>query len=410
MLPLPARIALRYLFSKKSHHAINIVSGVSSVGVMVVTAALVCVLSVMNGFSSLIEQMFSQLDAPLKITKSEGKSFRMDDHALQAALSLDDVAVYSVSVEEMAMIEYQHQQVPARVKGVDANFDRLTEVDSIIHDGKYMVYDGAFERCVLGRGLAAQVGINPHFVGALHVYAPKRKGQFNRLRPEKSLNQLSSFIAGTFAVNQAKYDDALMLVSLPFARALFDYDEGEVTSVELALKEGASVRKTKQQIRSLLGPEYLVQDRYEQQADMFRIMKIEKLMTMLLLCFILLIASFNVIGSLSMLIIDKQADTLTLRNLGADQQLVQRTFLLEGWLITLIGAAVGLVAGLTICLLQQHFGWLKLGDGTDFVISAYPVVVKPTDILLVIAMVLSIGGLAAWIPTRKFVINPQQYE
>lgn len=394
-------IAWRYLFSKKSHHAINIVSGVSAAGVMVVTAALVCVLSVMNGFNAFIESMFSQMDPQLRITSTEGKDFRLDSPALQAVEQMPEVAIFAPVIEEMAMIQYKDMQVPARVKGCDSP----CHTEDIITDGEFLLYDGAFERCVLGRGLAAQVGINPHFVGALHVYAPKRVGKINRLRPDKSLIHLTTHIAGVFAVNQAQYDDELMLVSMPFARTLFEYDSLQVTSVEIALKEGSNLRQVKRTISQTLGDGYAVQDRYEQQADMFRIMRIEKWLTSMLLAFILLIACFNVIGSLSMLIIDKQEDTRTLANLGASPQLIQRIFRVEGSLIITLGAVAGLILGLIICLTQEWFGWLKLGDGTDFVISAYPVQVQGWDILLVIAMVTIIGFFSAWIPTRRLRLS-----
>ena len=397
------KIAWRYLFSKKSHNAINIVSGVSAAGVMVATAALICVLSVMNGFSSVVEQMFSQFDPELRIEAREGKFFRLDSPAMQTVREMEAVRIFSPTVEETALVQYEDHQVAAQLKGVSDQFQALTHIDSIIHDGFFSVYDGAFERCVLGRGLAARIGINPHFVGGMKVYAPKRKGRVNLMRPDQSLNKASTFIAGTFAVDQVQYDDCLMIVSLQFARSLFDYSEDEATAVEIALTDKANLKKTKKQIREVLGPDYVVLDRYEQQADFFRISKIEKVLTLLLLAFILLIATFNIIGSLSMLMIDKQADSQTLGNLGATPEMLRRIFLYEGWLISALGAAIGLVLGLLICLLQEHFGLLKLGNGTDYVLSAYPVEVQAPDLLLVAAIVLAIGYLSAYIPTRQIV-------
>ena len=397
------KIAWRYLFSKKSHNAINIVSGVSAAGVMVATAALICVLSVMNGFSSVVEQMFSQFDPELRIEAREGKFFRLDSPAMQTVREMEAVRIFSPTIEETALVQYEDHQVAAQLKGVSDQFQALTHIDSIIHDGFFSVYDGAFERCVLGRGLAARIGIDPHFVGGMKVYAPKRKGRVNLMRPDQSLNKASTFIAGTFAVDQVQYDDRLMIVSLQFARSLFDYSEDEATAVEIALTDKANLKKTKKQIREVLGPDYVVLDRYEQQADFFRISKIEKVLTLLLLAFILLIATFNIIGSLSMLMIDKQADSQTLGNLGATPEMLRRIFLYEGWLISALGAAIGLVLGLLICLLQEHFGLLKLGNGTDYVLSAYPVEVQAPDLLLVAAIVLAIGYLSAYIPTRQIV-------
>ena len=395
-------IAWRYLFSKKGHNAINIVSGVSAAAVGVVTAAMVCVLSVMNGFGALVEQMFSEFDPEIRITAAEGKSFQLDTLPVQQALALPFVQATSEVVEEMALVRYKDHQQPARVMGVDSVFQQITHIDTIITDGYFSVFDGAFDRCVMGRGLATQIGVNAHFVGAVHLYAPKRLERVNMLRPDEAFLHEKAFMAGTFAVNQTSYDDQLLLVSLPLARRLFQYDTLTVTALELQLdpKGHFSARQMKAQLRECLGEGYVVADRYEQQSDFFRILKIEKLLTALLLAFILLIACFNVIGSLSMLIIDKQDDICILRHLGATPQIIRRIFLCEGWFIIVLGAVFGLVIGLTICLLQQHLGLLKLGSGTDYVISAYPVLVQAFDVLAVAMIVLGMGFLAAWYATR----------
>lgn len=395
-------IAWRYLFSKKGHNAINIVSGVSAAAVGVVTAAMVCVLSVMNGFGALVEQMFSEFDPEIRITAAEGKSFQLDTLPVQRALALPFVQATSEVVEEMALVRYKDHQQPARVMGVDSVFQQITHIDTIITDGYFSVFDGAFDRCVMGRGLATQIGVNAHFVGAVHLYAPKRLERVNMLRPDEAFLHEKAFMAGTFAVNQTSYDDQLLLVSLPLARRLFQYDTLTVTALELQLdpKGHFSARQMKSQLRECLGEGYVVADRYEQQSDFFRILKIEKLLTALLLAFILLIACFNVIGSLSMLIIDKQDDICILRHLGATPQIIRRIFLCEGWFIIVLGAVFGLVIGLTICLLQQHLGLLKLGSGTDYVISAYPVLVQAVDVLAVAVIVLGMGFLAAWYATR----------
>lgn len=404
------RIAWRYLFAKKSHNAINIVSGVSAAGVCVATAALVCVLSVMNGFGSLVERMFSAFDSELKITPVEGKHFRTDTDAFERIKAMPAIAVFSETVEETALVSFSGKQLPAILKGVDDNFRQLTGIDSIITDGTFSVcdfYDNgetltrAFERCVAGRGLAAQLGISAHFVSGIKLYAPKRTETVNLMRPDKSFNQAGTFISGIFAVNQVKYDDSYLLISLPLARELFEYEAGEATAVELRLAQGTSVRSVKKEIKQTLGEAFRVQDRYEQQEDFFRIMKIEKALTALLLVFILLIASFNIIGSLSMLMIDKKTDIRILNNLGADRRQIQHIFLYEGWLVSLLGGGIGLLVGLTVCLLQQHLGLLKLGNGSDYVISAYPVEVQFADLCIVICIVLLLGFLAAWYPSRQ---------
>ena len=400
---LELHIAWRYLFSKKGHNAINIVSGVSAAAVGVVAAAMVCVLSVMNGLGALVEHMFSEFDPEIRITAAQGKSFRLDSLPVQKALDLPFVQAASQVVEETALVRYKDHQQPARIMGVDTVFQHITHIDSILSDGYFSVYDGAFERCVMGRGLAAQIGINAHFVGAVHLYAPKRLERVNMLRPDDAFLHETAFMAGTFAVNQTTYDDQLLLVSLPLARRLFQYDTLTVTSLELQLASDSrlSARQMKTQLRNCLGDGYIVADRYEQQADFFRILKIEKLLTALLLAFILLIACFNVIGSLSMLIIDKQEDIRILQHLGANNHTIRRTFLYEGWLITTLGALFGLLVGLAVCLLQQHYGLLKLGSGADYVISAYPVLVQAGDVLAVAAIVLLMGFLAAYYATRS---------
>ena len=405
------RIAWRYLFAKKSHNAINIVSGISAAGVAVVSAAMVVVLSVMNGFGALVERMFSAFDPDLKITATTGKHFYTDTEQIEQLRTLPYVAVYSETVEETGLCEFAGKQVPVLLKGVDYNFAELTHIDSIMTDGEFLVvnkYDDAagesvlrLERCVLGLGLANQLGIGAHFVGGLRLYAPKREGRVNMLRPDKSFNQSSAFISGIFAVNQTKYDDKYMLISLPLARHLFDYTANQATAIELKLSAGVSQKKAKREISALLGSDFSVKDRYEQQEDFFKIMQIEKALTVILLIFILLLASFNIIGSLSMLMIDKREDTQILGSLGADRRMLSRIFLYEGWMISLLGAAAGLILGLAVSLGQQYFGWIKLGTGTEYIVSSYPVEVQALDILLVAATVCLLGWLAAWIPSRK---------
>jgi ABC-type lipoprotein release transport system permease subunit len=397
-------IAWRYLFSKKGHNAINIVSGISAAAVAVVTAAMICVLSVMNGFGSLVEHMFSEFDPVLLVVPSEGQTLRTDTAPIASLYAREDVEAISLQLEQTALVRYKDHQLPARVLGVDSLFSRTAHMDSIITDGFYSVWDGAFDRAVLGRGLAAQIGINAHFTGALHLYAPERTGNINMLRPDLSLRHEHAFIAGTFAVNQLEYDDHLMIVSLPLARRLFDYDEHTASALRITPKEGVKVTNIKSQITNALGKGFRVLDRYEQQADFFRILRIEKLLTFLLLVFILLIASFNIIGSLSMLIIDKSEDIRILSHLGADEPTIRRVFLIEGWLISSLGTLIGLILGVALCLGQQHFEWLKLGNGSEYVISAYPVLVQPADILLVALIVLALGFVAAWYPSHKMKI------
>ena len=389
------------MFAKKQFNAIHIITAISSVAVGVVTAAMVCVLSVMNGFGVMVEQLFSQFDPDLRITAQKGKSFSISEEKKDELLGLPSVDLLSESITETALVYFEDKQMPVQLQGVDAEFDELTGIEQIITDGHYEVYDGAFDRAVLGQGLAWKLGIGARFVSGIEVYAPKREGKVNMLRPDANFNRETCFIAGTFAVNQQKYDDNLMLVDIDLTRRLLDYDSTEVTALQVAVAEGYSVKQAKKEIVSVLGEGYAVQDRYEQQEDFFRILRVEKLLTTLLLVFILLIATFNGIGSLSMLIIDKQQDIRTLSHLGASEKMIRRVFVLEGWMVNALGALGGLVVGLVVCLLQEHLGLLKLGNGAEYVIEAYPVAVQGWDIVMVIVVVLVLGAISSWIPARR---------
>ena len=389
------------MFAKKQFNAIHIITAISSVAVGVVTAAMVCVLSVMNGFGVMVEQLFSQFDPDLRITAQKGKSFSISEEKKDELLGLPSVDLLSESITETALVYFEDKQMPVQLQGVDAEFDELTGIEQIITDGHYEVYDGAFDRAVLGQGLAWKLGIGARFVSGIEVYAPKREGKVNMLRPDANFNRETCFIAGTFAVNQQKYDDNLMLVDIALTRRLLDYDSTEVTALQVAVAEGYSVKQAKKEIVSVLGEGYAVQDRYEQQEDFFRILRVEKLLTTLLLVFILLIATFNGIGSLSMLIIDKQQDIRTLSHLGASEKMIRRVFVLEGWMVNALGALGGLVVGLVVCLLQEHLGLLKLGNGAEYVIEAYPVAVQGWDIVMVIVVVLALGAISSWIPARR---------
>ena len=398
------KIAWRYLFSKKQFNAIHVITAISSVAVGVVTAAMICVLSVMNGFGVLVEEMFSQFDPDLRIVAKTGKSFSITDAQRSALGSLPSVAFYSESITETALVYFEDKQMPVQLMGVDSTFASMTEIENIITDGHYEVYDGAFDRAVLGQGLAWKLGIGARFVRGIEVFAPKREGRVNMLRPDANFNKEICFISGTFAVNQQKYDENMMLVDIDLTRRLLDYDANEVTALQVAVAEGYSVGRAKRDISEILGDGFVLQDRYEQQEDFFRILRVEKLLTTLLLVFILLIATFNGIGSLSMLIIDKQQDIRTLSHLGASNEMIQRVFMLEGWMVNAIGAFGGLIVGLGICLLQEHLGLLKLGNGAEYIVSAYPVAVQGWDVAMVAIVVLVLGAISSYIPSRKLKV------
>ena len=399
MVKTAFHIAWRYLFAKKQFNAIHIITTISSIAVGVVTAAMICVMSVMNGFGTMVEQMFSQFDPDIRITAQNGKSFHLSPETKDQLLALPEVNLLSESIEETALIYFEDKQTPVQLMGVDSVFDSLTDIDNIITDGHFEVYDGAFDRAVLGQLLAWRIGIGARFIHGIQVYAPKRNSKVNMLRPDANFNTETCFIAGIFAVNQQKYDENTMIVDIDFTRRLLEYDSTEMTALMVSTQ--GNIKQAKRAIAQVMGEGYNIHDRYEQQKDFFRILRVEKLLTSLLLAFILLIATFNGIGALSMLIIDKKNDIRILSHLGANKQLIKRIFLFEGWLVNAIGAIGGVVVGLTICLLQEHFGLLKLGNGVEYVISAYPVAVQGLDILLVIGIVWILSLISVWIPVRR---------
>ena len=401
---LPFFIARRYLFSKKSHNAINVISGVSVCGVAFATLAMVCTLSVFNGFQDLVQTMFTAFDPELKITSVTGKVFDADDDRMKNVQEMPEVEIFSKSLEDNAMVQYKGRQAMVVIKGVEDNFNQLTAIDSILYGrGELKLRDEVASYAIPGIELVSVLGTGIRFLDPLEVYAPKRGVKLNVANPSSGLRMDYLHSSGlTFAVNQQKYDDSYILTSLDFARNLFQYDT-EVSSIELKLHPNADVGVVKKKISKFLGDDFLVQDRYEQQMDTYRIMEVEKLISYLFLSFILLIACFNVIGSLSMLIIDKREDVITLRNLGADNQLIFRIFLFEGCLISFIGALVGVCGGLILCLLQQEFGFLSLGSGDSagaFVVDAYPVSVHFCDVILVTITVLVVGFLSVLYPVR----------
>lgn len=399
---LPFYIARRYLFSKKKHNAINIISGVSVCGVALATLALVCTLSVFNGFQDMVAGFFTAFDPELKITVREGKVFDPRMPAVQQVRALPQVDVWTETLEENAMVQYKDRQAMAVIKGVEDNFEQLTSIDSLLYGtGEFILNDSVVDYGVMGVELVSELGTGIQFVDPLQVYAPKRNVRVNVANPSAAFNRDYLFSPGAvFVVNQQKYDARYILTSLSFARRLFGYDR-EVSAIELKLKPGSNTGAVQRDVQALLGDGFVVLNRYEQQADVFRIMEIEKLISYLFLTFILTIACFNVIGSLSMLILDKREDVETLRNLGADERLIARIFLFEGRLISLFGAAAGIVLGLLLCYVQQRFGLISLGGGNgSFVVDAYPVSVHATDILLIFVTVVAVGFLSVWYPVR----------
>ena len=394
-------IARRYLFSKKSHNAINVISAISVCGVALATLALVCTLSVFNGFQDLVSTFFTAFDPELKVVPASGKVFDGQDSRVAELRGMPEIALVSESVEDNALVQYQGRQAMAVVKGVEDNFSELTPIDTILFgQGKLLLHDEVVDYAIPGVQLLASLGTGIRFLDPLEIYAPKRGEKVNMANPAASFNTGNLFSSGlVFAVNQEKYDGSYIITSLQFARRLFQYTT-EVSALNLKLRPGADVDAVKEKIEKRLGDGFRVLDRYEQQADTFRIMEIEKLISYLFLTFILMIACFNVIGSLSMLIIDKRDDVATLRNLGADERQILRIFLFEGRMITFIGAVAGIVLGVALCVLQQEFGLISLGASGSFIVDAYPVSVHFWDVVLVFVTVIVVGFLSVWYPVR----------
>ena len=397
----PFFIAKRYLFSKKSHNAINVISAISVCGVALATLAMVCTLSVFNGFQDMVATFFTAFDPQIKITSVKGKVFDGSEPVFAEIRTMPEVAVYSESVEDNAMVKYKGRQAMAVIKGVEDNFDKLTPIDSILFGrGELILHDEVVDYAIPGLQLLSTLGTGIRFLDPLEIYAPKRGSRINMSNPMSSFVSDQLFSSGlTFTVNQEKYDASYIITSISFARRLFQYTN-EVSAVNLRLTPDADENTVIKKLKEKLGDDFRVQNRYEQQADTFRIMEIEKLISYIFLTFILMIACFNVIGSLSMLIIDKKNDVQTLRNLGASDSQIVRIFLFEGRMISFIGAVSGVIIGLALCLIQQEYGIISLGTAGSFIVDAYPVSVHAWDVVLVFATVLIVGFISVWYPVR----------
>ena len=398
----PFFIARRYLFSKKSTHVINVISSISVIGVAVATMALVIVLSVFNGFHDLVASLFTSFDPQLKVVPVEGKTAPSDDPILTQIRLLPEVDVATETVEDQALAIYQGKQAMVKIKGVEDNFSELSHITDILYgDGTYSLHAANLEYGILGIRLAQTMGIGAQWDGYLKIYAPKKEGQLDLSNPGEGFVADSLNSPGVlFSVRQSKYDKNYIVTSIAFARNLFG-QQGMLSDLEIRLKEGSNLNAVKAEMQKIAGTKYKVLDRFEQQEDTFKIMSIEKLMAYIFLTFILVVACFNIIGSLSMLIIDKKNDVVTLRNLGANDKQITRVFLFEGRMIAVIGAVIGIGLGLLLCLLQQQYGFVRLGESEgSFIVDAYPVSVHYTDVAIIFVTVIAVGWLAVWYPVR----------
>ena len=396
-MSLPLKIAWRYLVSKKGHQAVNIISIVAVCGVVVATAALICVLSVFNGFRGLIMGKLAMLDPQVAVTATLGKTVNDADSVIQVIQAIPGVDRVMPVVEDQALAIYGEMQMPVRLKGVPDDYNTMNDIDSVIVDGTWMLRDQVSHFAVAGAGPAVRLMVRPEFMGMVRLYAPQRQGRVNMANPMGAFRQDSVFVAGIFQLQQNSYDADLIFVPLDMARQLFDY-ETEATQIEVKLAPEASEQQVMDAISHALGNSYQVKNRLMQQREAYRLVNIEKWMAFLLLAFILVIATFNVISTLSLLIIEKDDSIATLRALGANDRQISRIFVLQGWLITLAGAVTGVVIGLVLCLCQQQFGWLRLsGDPANMIISAYPVEVQWTDVIVTLALVAAVGLLTSMV-------------
>lgn len=390
-------IATRYLFSKKRTNLINIISAISVVGMAIGTMGLIIGLSGFNGFDSLIKSLFSTFDPDLKITLVEGKSFDANNQAFNEIRKMKDILFFTEVVEDNALLRYENRQVPATIKGVSDDYSKMTGLDTMIVDGKFKLKEGNNQYAIIGQGVAYYLSVGLKPINPINIYVPQ-KGRSSSLAIEGSFNQDHIYPSGIFSVQQ-EIDSKYIIVPISFAREIFEMPD-KVNSVELKLKEGASVQSVQKSISALVGNQFVVKTRYQQHDYLYKTMQGEKYAVYLILILILIIASFNIIGSLTMLIIDKKEDISILQSMGADKKLIRNIFLLEGWSVSIFGAVLGTIIGIAICQAQITFGFVKLQGGGSFIIDAYPMKIIPIDILLIFCSVVLIGFVAAWFPVK----------
>lgn len=401
---LTTRIALRYLFSKKSHHAVNIISAISVCGVAVATAAIVVVLSVFNGFTRLSQLQLSNVDADLKLTPLEGKFVTGVDSLVSAIASLDGVKSAAAVIEERAMLVGRHCQQPVVIKAVGDDYEQVVDLGAIIIDGVYTPSVDSCDAMQISVGVANRTGLRPSLTTAADLYVPRRQGRINPANPAASFRSAGLIVSGVFEADNPEADNDRVVVPLDVAQRLLDCDDA-ATAIEVSFADAASADAVTSAVIALCGRRFKIEDRYMQQEESYRMIEIEKWVTFMMLVFILVIASFNIISTMSLLVAEKRGDMSTLRALGASRQMVRRIFVAQGFLVTVIGGAAGIVVGIVLSLLQEHFGLIKLqGDPSALTIDAYPVAVEVVDILVVALAVLIVAAVTSQI-TRLFTKN-----
>jgi lipoprotein-releasing system permease protein len=389
-------IAKRYLLAKKSRNAINVISAVSVAGVAVGTMALIIILSVFNGLETLVRSIFNTFDPDIKITAAEGKTFIPDTTRLRLLANVDGVSCYSLTIEENALLKYGDRQYIATIKGVDDNYSMVTEIDSSMWEGEFtLMSDRGRPYAVPGVGVAQYLGIRVNFITPLYIYVPRKSG--SATDGENAFVRKYIFPSGIFQIEK-DYDSKYVYIPLDFARELTENENG-VTSIEVKFKADADPDVVQKKIKKVFDSGFLVRNRYEQQEIFYKVMKSERFAIFIILTLILTIASFNIIGSLTMLIIEKERDIEILKSLGANIELIRKIFIFEGWLISIFGALIGIILGFIVCWIQQTYGLVRLQSDT-LLMEAYPVVMKFRDFVIVPATVLLIGYWAAWYPVR----------
>lgn len=397
---LPLFIAKRYLFAKKSHNVINIISAISAIGMAIGTAALIIILSVYNGFDDLVRSTLGNVEPDILVVPAKGKVFIPDEETLISLKSIQGIEGCYQILQENVFVDYDEHQGVAKAKGVDTAYEDESPLIGHMTAGEFSLHKGQLPQMVVGAGLAYKMGMNPAFLSSATIYFPARDRNFSLSNPAASIESVSMRPSGIFTVNQ-QVDEELMILPLEEMRKLLGYDL-EVSGIEVRLAEGASpkmLRKTIREVKDLFGPDFKVLDRFKQNTSLYKMMRYEKAAIYLILIFIIIIIAFNIFGSLTMLIIEKMEDIETFRGLGATDNLLRGTFTLEGWLISLLGLGAGLVIGIVFALLQQRFGFIKMPG--NFLVDAYPVIVKWSDILLTITGVALIGYLIALIPVKR---------
>lgn len=393
---LSLKIAIRYLFSKKSHTAINAVSIVSVCGVAIATMAMICTLSVYNGFEEIISSLYSEIDPHLEVRAKSGKTLDTTAPEIKRLEEIGGVEAVTPVVEDNALALYGDKQQPVVIKGVPSNYSKVNNIDAALIDGATMFAD-SLPYAVIGVGISNTLMVAPHFLSPIYLYAPKRKAKVNLINPSTSFNTSQVYCSGVFSISQAESDNKFVYVPIEVAKQLFDYTT-EATLLEIKVTDEQNVEEIQKEVQKIVGEGYVVKDRIEQKAEAFSMMAIEKWITFFMLLFVLVISAFNIIASVSMLIIDKKENIKTLHNLGGKESFITKIFFNQGVLISFIGAVIGVLLGLLLSLAQQHFGILKMG--ANFIVEYYPVKVVWSDVLLVISVVVAVGVLIAWIPVK----------